>query len=175
LETSRNKRTCSDCEQRILGADSGGDAPADSGVSDHIAACADCRALYESLAEIKPVLDRYRVGEPAEALLQKVVGRALQVQSARPTPATVPARAGVFRLLLAGLVSLPLVVLINALIGWALYEAAISLLPRTIALYCGGLFAVWASMAVSLGYASLPLMNAIVSRPSDRPDGTDRP
>ncbi len=175
MERSRNRLDCSDCEQRILGAQSPTHALADSGVSDHIAACADCRELYEGLAEIGPALDRYRFPEPTEALLEKVVGRALQIHAARPSPARVPVRAGVFRLLLAGLVSLPMVVLINALIGWALYEAAVSFLPRTIALYCVGLFAVWASMAVSLGYASLPLMSAIVSRPSGLPDGTDRP
>ena len=37
---------------------------------------------------------------------------------------------------------------------------------RTIALYCVGLFVVWASMAMSLGYASLPLLDTIVRKPA---------
>jgi predicted anti-sigma-YlaC factor YlaD len=137
-------------------------------VSDHLAECTECRELFDSLGAIKPVLDRYMVREPAEDIIETVLRRARRVHSATPIPKRAPIHAGMFRVVLAGLVSLPLVVLINALMGWALYEVTASLLPRTIALYCIGLFAVWASMAMSLGYASLPLLDAIVRKPAGR-------
>ena len=167
--TGQGRLDCSACEQRILGAADPGDALHDPSVSDHLAACAECKELFDSLGAIKPVLDRYRVREPAEDIIEAVLRRA----APRFTPQSRPRRgprvhAGMFRVVLAGLVSLPLVILINALMGWALYEVAVSLLPRTIALYCVGLFVVWASMAVSLGYASLPLLDAIVRRPAGR-------
>ena len=73
-----------------------------------------------------------------------------------------------FRVLLAGLVSLPLVILINALMVWGLYELTTSFLPRTIAIYCVGLFVAWASLAMSFGYASLPFLGVLVNRPSGR-------
>jgi len=159
---------CSACEQRILGAADPRDALRDPSVSDHLAECTECKEFFDSLGAIKPVLDRYRVREPAEDVIEAVLRRAPQVHSAKLTPERAPIHAGMFRVVLAGLVSLPLVILINALMGWALYEAAASLLPRTIALYCVGLFVVWASMAVSLGYASLPLLDAIVRKPAGR-------
>lgn len=168
MNRGQGRPDCSACEQRILGAADPGDAPRDPSVSDHLAACTECRELFDSLGAVKPVLDRYRVREPTEDVIEAVLRRALQVHSAKPTPERAPLHAGVFRVVLAGLVSLPLVILINALMGWALYEAAASLLPRTIALYCVGLFVVWASMAVSLGYASLPLLDALVRRPAGR-------
>jgi hypothetical protein len=137
-------------------------------VAGHLAACTVCREFFESLGDVKPVLDRYRVREPTEELIETVFHRALQVHSARPIPEKTPIHAGMFRILLAGLVSLPLVIMINGLMGWALYEVAVTLLPRTIALYCVGMFVVWASLAVSLGYASLPLLDAFVRKPAGR-------
>jgi hypothetical protein len=159
---------CSAFEQRMLGAADPRDALREPSVSDHLAACTECGELFDSLGAIKPVLDRYRVQEPAEGVIESVLRRAPRVLSAMPTPERAPVHAGVFRVVLAGLVSLPLVILINALMGWALYEVAASLLPRTIALYFVGLFVVWASMAVSLGYASLPLLDAVVRKPAGR-------
>ncbi len=168
MNTGQGRLDCSACEQRILGAADPGDALRDPSVSDHLAACTECKELFDSLGAIKPVLDRYRVREPTEDIIEAVLRRAPPVRSATPAPERAPIHAGMFRVLLAGLVSLPLVILINALMGWALYEVAASLLPRTIALYCVGLFVVWASMAVSLGYASLPLLDAIVRKPAGR-------
>ena len=168
MNTGRDKLDCSACEQRILEAADPRDELRDPSVSDHLTACTECRELFDTLGAIKPVLDRYRVRKPAEGVIESVLRRAPQVLSAMQTPERAPVHAGMFRVVLAGLVSLPLVILINALMGWALYEVAASLLPRTIALYCVGLFVVWASMAVSLGYASLPLLDAMVRKPAGR-------
>jgi len=169
LNTGQGRLDCSACEQRVLDAAAPGDALHDPSVSDHLAACAECKELFDSLGAIKPVLDRYRVRAPAEDIIEAVLRRAApQVHSVKPTPERAPIHAGMFRVVLAGLVSLPVVILINALMGWALYEVAASLLPRTIALYCVGLFVVWASMAVSLGYASLPILDAMVRKPAGR-------
>ena len=166
MNTGQGRLDCSACEQKILGAADPRDALRDPSVSDHLAECTECKEFFDSLGAIKPVLDRYRVGEPAEDVIEAVLRRAPQVHSAKLTPERAPIHAGMFRVVLAGLVSLPLVILINALMGWALYEVTASLLPRTIALYCVGLFVVWASMAMSLGYASLPLLDTIVRKPA---------
>jgi len=168
LNKDQGKLDCSACEQKILGAADPRDVLLDPSVSDHLAACTECKELFDSLGAIKPVLDRYRVREPAEDVIEAVLRRAPQVHSSTPPPERGPIHAGMFRVVLAGLVSLPLVILINALVGWTLYEVAASLLPRTIALYCVGLFVVWASMAMSLGYASLPLLDAMVRKPAGR-------
>jgi hypothetical protein len=130
--------------------------------------CRECRELFESLKEVKPVLDRYRVTEASEELIETVLGQALLVRPADLAPERARIDAGLFRVLLAGLVSLPLLILINGLMGWALYAVADSFLPRTIAVYCVGLFALWASMAVSFGYASLPFLGAFVRRHRDQ-------
>ena len=168
MTTGQGKLDCTVCEERILSAKDPRDVLRDPSVSDHLAACTECKELFDSLGAIKPVLDRYRVREPTEDVIEAVLRRAPQAHCAKPIPENTPSHAGVFRVVLAGLVSLPLVILINALMGWAFYEVAISLLPRTIALYCVGLFVVWASMAVSLGYASLPLLDAMVRKPAGR-------
>jgi len=178
LNTGEGRLECSACEQRILRAEGPWDALRDASVSDHLQACTECREFFDALGEIKPVLDRYRVPEPAEGLIETVVGRTLPIFATRPvleSPERTPLNAGMFRVLLAGLVSLPLVIMINALMGWALYEVAALLLPRTIALYCVGLFVVWASMAVSSGYASLPLLEALVRKSTGRSPATADP
>lgn len=164
MNSTRGKMNCSDCEQRLLEKEDPSAALRDAWIAGHLASCGECTEFFEALQAVKPVLDRYRVEEPAEALLEEVVGRSLERLFRVPAPA----RAGLFRLLLAGIVSLPVVILINALMGWAVYEVAVSLLPRTVAWYLVGLFAAWASLAVSLGYASLPLLDALVRKPPAR-------
>ena len=162
------RSACSTCEQRLLIADPPVQALGDAAVVHHLAECTDCRAFFESLRAVKPALDRYRVPEPPAELIERVVGKLLRIRPTSPAPERVPVRAVVLRVLPAGLVSLPLVIRINTLMGWALYELAAALLPRTFALYCIGLFAVWASLAVSVGYASLPFLDALVRRPPGR-------
>lgn len=157
---------CSACEQTILTAERLEDALRDSSVSDHLETCRQCREFFESLSVVRPALDRYRVREPSEQLIETVLSRAGQRHPADLVPEG--ADVSVFRVLLAGIVSLPLVILVNALMGWAFYEAAAFLLPRMAALYCVGLFVVWASLAMSFGYASLPFLGALVKRPAGR-------
>lgn len=168
LHREPGRLDCPACEQAILRAEALEDALRDSSVADHLAACRECAEFFESLRDIKPALDRYRVREPSEELIETVLRRAGQGQPADLVPVRTGIDAPVFRVLLAGLVSLPFVVLINTLMGWAFYEVAASLMPRTIALYCVGLFAVWASLAMSFGYASLPFLGALVKRQAGR-------
>ena len=153
---------CSACEQRILSTDDLEGVLNDPSVADHLSGCRECREFFESLRDVKPALDRYGVPEPSEELIETVLCRALQQGSENLVPERAPIDPGLFRVLLASLVSLPLVILINALMGWAFYELTALLLPRTVALYCVGLFVVWASLAVSFGYASLPFLGALV-------------
>jgi hypothetical protein len=168
LSIHQEEPACSAIEQRILSGDDPRDALTDPFVADHLTECRECSEFFESLEKIKPALDRYRVLEPSEDLIETVLNRALRLRPANRITERAPVHAGMLRVLLAGLVSLPLVILINTLMGWALYELAASVLPRTIALYCMGLFAVWASLAVSCGYASLPLLSTLVRKPAGR-------
>ena len=168
MNVRQGRLNCQACEQRILSARNLEAEPLDSFVADHVAECSECRAFLESLREVKPALDQYRVLEPAAELIETVLSRALQQGSANLVSDRAPIDPGFFRVLLASLVSLPLVILINALMGWALYELTALLLPRTVALYCVGLFVVWASLAVSFGYASLPFLGALVRHPPGR-------
>ncbi len=171
MNAGEDRPQCAACEQRILRAEGPRDALRDASVSRHLQACPQCSEFFESWGKIKPVLDRYRVPEPPEELIETIVGRTVPIFPTRPILERAewrPARGRLLRVLLAVLVSLPLVILINALMGWALYEVAALLLPRTIALYCVGLFVVWASMAVSSGYASLPLLDALVRKSTAR-------
>jgi predicted anti-sigma-YlaC factor YlaD len=167
MSRGRDKLDCSACEQRILDAEDSRVVLTQPSVAEHLAECTACGEFFESFESIKPVLNRYQVREPTEELMETVFRRALEAHSAGRIPEATPIHAGMLRVLLAGLVSLPLVIMINGLMGWALYEVAVSLLPRTVALYCLGLFVAWASLAVSLGYASLPLLDALVRKPVD--------
>ena len=160
--------SCSACEQALLRAEMLEDVLSDSSVADHLTACRDCTDFFESLKDVKPVLDQYRVREPPEELIETVLDRTVHRHAAGRLPDSAWKDAGLFRILLAGLVSLPLVILVNALMGWGLYELATSFLPRTFALYCVGLFVAWASLAMSFGYASLPFLGALVQRPPGR-------
>ena len=162
MNVQQGRLDCQACEQRILSARNLGCALLDSSVADHIAECRECSAFLESLREVKPALDQYRVLEPTTELIETLLCRALQQGSENLIPERAPIDPGLFRVLMASLVSLPLVILINALMGWAFYELTALLLPRTVALYCVGLFVVWASLAVSFGYASLPFLGALV-------------
>jgi hypothetical protein len=168
MQPHRGRPACQACEQALLRTDDLEAAAMDSSVAGHIAVCGECTELFEALKEVKPVLDRYQVAEASEELIETVLGRALLFRPVDLATERPPVDAGLFRVLLAGLVSLPLMILINGVMGWALYELAASVLPRTLALYCVGLFAVWASLAVSFGYASLPFLGALVGKPTGR-------
>lgn len=153
---------CARCEQRVLALDRPGDARLDPCLRAHLDRCEACRSLAEALGEVKTSLDAYRVEDPGEELLQRVMKGAGELQAARPIPVAREVKGGeLARVLVAGLCVLPVVLVLDSLIGWALYEVSASLLPRTLALYCTGLFVAWASLAVSLSYASLPLLTLL--------------
>jgi len=154
---------CACCEQRLLEAGEVEAAASAEGVREHLSACARCAEFYDSLREVKPYLDRCRVPEPAEALIAAVLAdaRRLLPSAALREPERASLPAGLFRVVLASLTALPLVVLINAALGYALFEFAAMVLPRTLALYCVGLFAAWVSLGVSLSYASLPFLSLL--------------
>jgi len=162
MTDDRERIDCTECEQRLLDAADPAAVLDDGVVSAHVDGCPECREFLETLTAVKAPLDHYTVPEPPGGLVEEVLARAT-----RPRPLAVAAfsREALLRVVAAGLAAFPLVVLVNALMGWAFYEAALFVLPRTIALYCIGVFAVWTSLGVALGYASLPFLHLVVGRP----------
>jgi len=154
---------CTTCEEMLLGAEDLRAASQDVAVAHHLSRCRQCADLFESLAEVKVHLDQYRIPEPGEHLVEAVLAQAATLLRESPVRATIaaPSRATLFRVVMAGLAALPFVVLINTVLGWALYECAVYVLPRTIALYCLGVFVGWVSLTVSLSYASLPFLSML--------------
>ena len=159
---------CTACEEALLGADRLEAEVADPALVAHLAGCPDCRGFLDSLRQIKPALDRCAVAEPSEALMTAVLTEALRLRPALPARDPLPARLALGRIVLAGLAALPLVVLINAALGWAVYALAAIWLPQTLALYCIGVFIVWASLGVSLSYASIPFLPMLATRQPPR-------
>ena len=162
------ERDCALLEQRLLGSDDPDELLRDPAVTGHLRTCPDCSELFRSLAPIKASLDRYRVREPSEEILNRVLDQAGRFPHVRETEAVGLGRPGLGRIVAAGLAALPAVILINTIMGWALYEFAISFLPRSVAMYCIALFALWASLGVSLSYASLPFLSLLPGVPNVR-------
>jgi len=161
---------CAACEQELLGAKELEDPGETAGVRDHLAGCPQCVDLYQSLKEVKPFLDRCRVPQPAPQLVENVLlaAQRLLPGSLVADASTLGQPSRLFRIVLATLAALPVVVLINGALGWLLFEVASLVFPRTFALYCIGLFAAWVSLGVSLSYASLPFLSLLAARPPDR-------
>jgi len=161
---------CTACEQRLLSAEDLDAAGEELAVSGHLAGCSGCREFFESLGAVKVPLDKYRVPDPSEELLESVIAGALNVRQGDGNEAAdaALARANLIRIVMGGLVAFPLVLLINTLVGWALFEFTSLLFPRAIALYCISLFVLWASLGVSLSYASLPFLSLLAGKSSGR-------
>lgn len=156
------KGDCAAFEQRILQGRDTAVPAGDPAVAAHLRECEACRALWSDLRAIRESLDAFGVREPSEALLLRVEDQALRFAArAAAEPAGPRARTGITRLVAAGLAALPIVVLINAVMGWGLYELLSLALPRPVAWYGVGLFALWASLGVSLSYASLPFLSLL--------------
>jgi len=139
-------------------------APVDSedpSAGPHPEGCESLAALGRDFPSIREALDSYRVLEPSALLLERVRAQALRFPHASPAWQASHPRPGLLRILAAGLAALPIVLLINAAMGWALYEIAASFLPRPAAWYCVALFVLWVSLGVSLSYASLPFLSLI--------------
>jgi len=159
--TRSEKEDCTVFEQRILDARDTALPDGDPALGAHVRDCESCREFWSDLRSIRESLDAYGVREPSEALLLRVGDQALRFAGATAEPEGPATRAGMIRLLAAGLAALPVVLLINALMGWGLYELLALALPRSLALYGLGLFVLWASLSVSLSYASLPFLSLI--------------
>jgi hypothetical protein len=157
----QEKLDCTACEERLLGADDLNALRQDPSVAGHLAECTQCAELFSSLREVKVHLDGYKVPAPSEELIQTVLTRACRLGESAPAPDAAPSRAGLYRVVLAGLAVFPVVLTINIVLGWALYEFTTYVLPRTIALYCVALFVAWASLGISLSYASLPFLHLL--------------
>ena len=168
------KLDCAECEQRLLDAHDLDGARQAPSVAAHLDGCPRCTDLLASLEDMKGHLDSYRVREPSEELIQAVLFRSRRYRHRATAPATAPSSASLFRVVLAGLAALPFVLLINTALGWALYELAIYVLPRTAALYCFALFVAWATLGTSLSYASLPFLSLLAGKRKalSGPEGT---
>ena len=163
---------CTLFQQSVIdGADPGRDASeVPSGA--HPGACERCAGFRRDLLAIRSSLDGYRVREPSAQLLETVRAQALRFPRAAAAPEAARAWPRLLRILAAGLAALPVVLLVNAALGWALYEIASSFLPPSAAWYCLALFVMWVSLGVSLSYASLPFLSLI---PGGMPRGDRLP
>lgn len=168
MKVPQEKPDCTACEQRLLEAEDLHALRQEETVAGHLADCPSCADLYDSLLAVKVHLDQYVVQEPAQELIHAVLARTESLQPAVKAQDTTPSSASLFRVVLAGLAALPLVLLINTLTGWALFELASFVLPRILALYCIGLFVAWASLGVSLSYASLPFLSLLAGETPHR-------
>lgn len=158
------KLDCTQCEQRLLEAHDLEGTRQDPPVAAHLADCSRCADFLACLKDVKGHLDGYRVREPSEELIQGVLARSRGQRQKALQVETVPSMAILFRVVLAGLAALPVVLLINTALGWALYEIAVYVLPRTAAFYCMALFVAWATLGTSLSYASLPFLSLLAGK-----------
>jgi len=166
--TRRVREDCALFEQRILDARDAAPPERDPALAEHLRGCEGCRALCRDLMDIRPSLQAYRVRDPSEELLHRVGEQAARFARTVAEPEGHRQRPAVIRVLAAGLAALPMVVLINAGMGWALYELLSAVLPLPLARYGVGLFVLWASLSVSLSYATLPFLSLL-------PRGAARP
>lgn len=158
---------CTLFQQSVLDAAHPGRDSSEPPSGAHPGACERCTEFHRDLLAIRSSLDAYRVREPSAQILQTVRAQALRFPRAAAAPQTVHAWPRLLRILAAGLAALPVVLLVNAAVGWALYEIAVLFLPPSAAWYCLALFVMWVSLGVSLSYASLPFLSLI-------PGGTPR-
>jgi hypothetical protein len=155
------EQECEAFEQKLLETEDPAHLLHDPTLAGHLDSCQRCSKLCRDFLPIRAHLEAYKVPELPGPILEKVLARAQRLPHV--PQAALPVRTGPewARIFAAGLAALPFVILINAVMGWALYEFAVSFLPRSVALYCVGLFVLWASLGVSLSYASLPFLSLI--------------
>jgi hypothetical protein len=157
------EQECEIFEQKLLETEDPGHLLHDPALAGHLDSCRSCSELCRDFLPIRAHLEAYKVRELPGPILEKVLAQAHRVPHL--PRAELPVRTnpgwGWARVFGAGLAALPIVILINTVMGWALYEFAVSVLPRSVALYCVGLFVLWASLGISLSYASLPFLSLI--------------
>jgi hypothetical protein len=162
------EQDCTALEQKLLDTDSPDGLLHDPAAAEHLRTCEACSELFRSLAPIKASLDQYTVREPSEEIMNRILDQARRFPLVPETQAAGWSKPGLVRIVAAGVAALPVVILINTIMGWALYEFAASFLPRSVAMYCISLFVLWASLGVSLSYASLPFLSLIPGVPNVR-------
>jgi len=124
----------------------------------HLERCASCSSLAEDLDRLRSRLDLYEVPPPVpNRALQSTIAGAREAVSAGARWR----RIVVFRLVLAALISLPFVVGVNSVAGWAIYEIVESILSRPIANYVLVTFILWTTVGASLTFGSLPFFSLL--------------
>jgi hypothetical protein len=144
--------TCDDVRTaRALGARLGDDGEA------HVAACASCRHEMPALATVDAALGRYAVDAPPSGLRPRVLDAAasLLVLNARRAR-----RRHLVRAVAAGLVPLPLIVLVDFVLVRTLGELLGTFLPRALTVYFVAEYAALLALLVALTYAAIPLLAA---------------
>jgi len=165
------EQDCRALEQRFRGTEDLLALADDRSVASHLRMCGGCSELYLSLLPVKGALDRYEVAGPPEAVVNRFVDQALRFSRLPAATAPDRVRRALLRVVPAGLAALPVVVLVDTLTGWLLYEAAVSILPRSVAVYCVALFVLWATLGISLSYATLPFLSLLPGVPGTREGG----
>ena len=150
---------CERAKERILDAFTRGEASSlrSADIASHIDGCASCSSLVEDLDMLRSRLDLYEVPPVPNQVLQSTLTGAREAVSAGAQWR----RRVVFKLVLAALISLPFVVGINSVTGWALYGIVESILSRPIANYVLITFILWTTVGASLTFGSLPFFSLL--------------
>ncbi len=159
MKDQEKNLACDRIKERILDAFTRDEVSSlrSADMTSHIEDCASCRSLVEDLDTLRSGLDLYEVPTVPNRVLQSTVAGARKAASG----ATQWHRHVVFRLVLAALLSLPFVVGINSITGWALYGIVESLLSRPIANYVLLTFILWTTVGASLTFGSLPFFSLL--------------
>ncbi len=137
-------------EEMALGGD---EHPRSRELEEHLTRCANCRSFEESVRELSH-LARLERTEPPSDLVRRAMEQ-LRPDLARRAREGARLRA---RLALAGLVSLPIIVGINALLIWAVYSLLETWTSQPLATIAAYVVTASALLGLSLVYGSLPLM-----------------
>ncbi len=116
--------------------------------------------MKRSDRDIQQILSVHRTAPQSEDAVRRLRG-ALRQETAALAEERALARRGItVRLVLAGIVSLPLLLAFNVLIAWAVQSAYGLVLPHAAATGMAVLFGIWAAVGLSVTYGSLPIIGA---------------
>ena len=119
-------------------------AAGDTFSNEHVASCRDCRSFRATL----------RALEPPAGLLAMTMARLDPMLAAQAALR----RSLFWRLSLAGAVSLPVILGLNAALVWSVYMTLARIVPMEAAAAGATLVATSLLLALSLAYGSLPLL-----------------